>query len=142
VLLHVLSSVGGPDALQAVRAAVSDSNPEVHDAAIRALGAWKTADAAPDLLSLARNASHLTDQTLCLRSYMGLAANTDVPAAQRLSMCREASSLVKSPEDKRQLLGGLGSIDSPESIALICLTWTIRRLGRKPAPQSLRLPRK
>jgi HEAT repeat protein len=119
VLLRVLSSVGGSTALQAVRASVRDSNAEVHGAAIRALGAWKTADAAPDLLDLARNAGNPTDQTLCLRSYLGMAANTDVPAAQRLSMCREAASLVRATEDKRLLLGALGGIESPESVALI-----------------------
>jgi hypothetical protein len=69
LLLRTLSTVGGSDALQAVRAAVNDSNPDVHGAAIRALGAWKTADAAPDLLNLAHNASNPTDQMLCLRSW-------------------------------------------------------------------------
>lgn len=119
VLLRVLSSVGGPKALEAVRGAVNDSNAEVHGAAIRALGAWKTADAGPDLLALAKNASNPTDQTLCLRSYLGLAANSDVPAAQRLAMCRNASELVKTTDDKRLLLSALGSIDSADSVALI-----------------------
>jgi HEAT repeat protein len=49
-LLRVLSVVGGADALKAVRAAVDDSNADVHRAAIRALGSWGSADAAPHLL--------------------------------------------------------------------------------------------
>jgi HEAT repeat protein len=118
-LLRVLSSVGGAGALQAVRAAVNDPNPEVHGAAIRALGAWKTADAAPDLLVLAKTSANPTDQTLCLRSYLGLAANPDVPAAQRLAMCHEAASLAKGNEEKKLLLAALGSIDSTDSVAMI-----------------------
>jgi HEAT repeat protein len=119
VLLRVLSGVGGPGALQAVRAAVDDPNPQVHDAAIRALGAWKTADAAPELLALATSSSNATDRTLCTRSYLGLAANSDLPAAQRLAMCRNAIPLITQSEDKNLLLSVLGAIESPESVALI-----------------------
>lgn len=119
VLLRVLSSVGGPAALKAVRAAVDDSNPDVHGAALRALGAWKTADAGPELLALAREGKNTTDQTLALRGYLALAANSDVPADQRLQMCREAAGLAKSNEEKKLLLAALGGIDSPESVSLI-----------------------
>jgi HEAT repeat protein len=119
VILRTLSTIGGADALKAVRAALRDSNTQVHAAAVRALGAWKTADAAPDLLALAKNASNPTDQTLSLRSYLGMAANPDVPTAQRLEMCREASSLVKNAEEKQLLLSAMGSIDSLEAVNLI-----------------------
>jgi HEAT repeat protein len=118
VLLRVLSTIGGPEALQTVRGAVKESNPEVHAAAIRALGSWKTADAAPDLLALAKNASNATDKTLSLRSYLGMAANTDVSAEQRLFMCGEASKLQLQAEEKRLLLSALGSINSPAALAL------------------------
>jgi HEAT repeat protein len=107
------------DALQAVRAAVKDADAEVRATAIRALGAWKTADSAPDLLALARAADNPTDKMLCLRSYLGLAANTDLPADQRLTMCRQVADLVQKPEEKRLLLAALGGIQSPDSLALI-----------------------
>jgi len=118
-LLNVLSAIGGTKALQAVRAAVNDSNAEVRAGAIRALGSWKTAEVAPDLLALAQNASSPADKTLCLRAYLSLAANTDVPADQRLSMCREASSLAQKPEEKKLLLAALGGLNSPQALALI-----------------------
>lgn len=117
-LLRVLSSVGGSKALQTVRAAVNDSNPEVHAAAIRALGAWKTVDAAPALLILARSASNPTDQTLSLRSYLGLASNADVPARERLALCKDALPVVKGSEDKKLLLSALASIDSADAAAM------------------------
>ncbi|MHC4147140.1 MAG: HEAT repeat domain-containing protein, partial [Planctomycetota bacterium] len=53
-LLRVLGAIGGSKALEAVRTAVKDSNPQVHAGAIRVLCGWKTADAAPDLLALVR----------------------------------------------------------------------------------------
>ena len=118
-LLNVLSAIGGTKALEAVRAAANDANAEVRAGAIRALGGWKTAEVAPDLLALARNASNPADKTLCLRAYLGLAANTEVPADQRLSMCREAAGLTQKPEEKKLLLAALGGLNSPEALTLI-----------------------
>lgn len=118
-VLRVLSAVGGPAALKTVRASVDDSNPDVHATAIRALGSWRTADAAPDLLALAKTAANPTDRQLCLRSYLGLARNAELPADQRLSMCRKAADLLQSPQEKKMLLGTLGSITAPETMAVI-----------------------
>ncbi|MBM3880464.1 MAG: hypothetical protein FJ387_12240 [Verrucomicrobia bacterium] len=118
-LLRVLAAVGGPASLKAVRAAVSDTNVEVRGAAIRALGAWKTADAAPDLLQLAQTTSDPTDQMLCRRSYLRLAANTDLPVDQRLTMCRQVAGLLQQGDEKKLLLAALGSIQSPEALPLI-----------------------
>jgi len=119
VLLRVLNSIGGPAALRAVRTAVKDSDANVRATAIRALGAWKTADSAPDLLALAQTADNPTDKMLCLRSYLGLAANSDLPADQRLTMCRQVGDLAQKPEEKRLLLAALGTIQSPDSLVLI-----------------------
>lgn len=118
-LLRVLGAIGGQKSLQLVRAAVNDANADVHSSAIRVLGDWKTADAAPDLLALAKNASDPKDKMLCLRSYLGLARNPDFPAPQRLTMCRDAAGMVQSQDEKRLLLSALGSVQSPEAINVI-----------------------
>jgi HEAT repeat protein len=119
VLLRVLSVIGGSNALKAVRKAVNDPDPEVHVAAIRALCAWKTAEAAPDLLALAKTADNPNEKRLCLRGYLGLAAHPDLSTGRRLSMCRQAAGLIERDDEKRLLLGALGSIDSPEALAMI-----------------------
>ncbi|HWI56397.1 MAG TPA: HEAT repeat domain-containing protein [Bacillota bacterium] len=118
-LLRVLGSVGGSRALQTVKTAVQDANPEVHAVAIRALGSWSSAEAAPSLLDLARTSSNPTDKMLCLRSYLSLAGQPDLAAEQRLGMCREAAGLAQKPEEKRLLLAALGSIQSPAAVGLI-----------------------
>jgi len=118
-LLRVLSAVGGADALKAVRAAVDDSNEEVHRGAIRALGSWNTVDAAPHLLELAKKATNENDKTLCLRGYLGFASRPDLPVKQRLSMCREAEGLIQRDDEKKLLLGALGNINSPGALSLI-----------------------
>ena len=118
-LVRVLGAVGGASALQGVRSAVNDPNAEVHAAAIRVLGGWSTADAAPDLLELAKAASNPTDKMICLRGYLALAGHADLPTDQRLTMCRQAASLVQKDDEKKLLLAALGSISSVEALDLI-----------------------
>jgi HEAT repeat protein len=118
-LLRVLSVVGSAEALKAVRAAVDDSNADVHREAIRALGSWGSMDAAPHLLELAKRATDRNDKTLCLRGYLGLASGGDLPAGQRLSMCREAEGLLERDDEKKLLLGTLGGINTPGAVAMI-----------------------
>jgi len=118
-LLRVLGTLGGANALKAVRAAVSDPDNEVRAAAIRALGSWKTAEAAPDLLKLAQSAADPADRTRCLRSYLGMAGRADLPADQRLAMCRQAGKLLQRDEEKRLLLAALAGTQSPDALVLI-----------------------
>jgi len=118
-LLRVLTSVGGPDALKAVRAALDNSNPEVRAAAIRAMGSWKTEDVAPELLALARSSGSPTEKLLALRGYFGWASNPELPAERRLAMCQQAAGVVQQPEDKKLLLGALGTIKTMDSFAAV-----------------------
>jgi HEAT repeat protein len=118
-LLGVLTTLGGKTALQAVRAAVQDPSPEVHAAALRALGAWKTADVAPELLALARAAGNATDKMICLRGFLGWAANPELPVDVRLSMCEQAVDLIQQADEKKLLLGTLGTIHVPGSLVLV-----------------------
>jgi len=118
-LLHVLTAVGGPSALQAVRGAIDDPNAGVHATAIRALGKWQTADAAPVLLDLAKNSADAKDKLLCLRSYIGLAGNSRLLRDRRLTLCKQAETLVQRDEEKKLLLGALGGIASPDAFAIV-----------------------
>ena len=118
VLLRILAAVGGPNSLKAVRALIDNGNADVRSAAIRALGNWRTADAAPDLLALART-SDSGQKTLLLRSYLNLAARGEMSIEQRLEMCKQAAGMVQRDEEKRLLLGTLGNIESPDAMNLI-----------------------
>jgi HEAT repeat protein len=118
-LLRVLGAIGGADALKAVREAVKDRQPELRAAAIRILGAWKTADAVPDLLALAENAADPTDKFLGLSGYLGWAAKKETPGGERLAMCKRAATLARTPEEKKLLLAALSGIGSPAALGLI-----------------------
>ncbi|MBN2581576.1 MAG: HEAT repeat domain-containing protein [Planctomycetes bacterium] len=119
VLLRVLAAVGGPDALKAVRASLDSSDADVRGAAIRALSTWKSADAAPYLLTLAKDAKDPGERTLALRGYLNLAARGDIDVEERLAMAHQAATIVQRDDEKRLLLGTLGNIGSPAAATLI-----------------------
>src|ERR1035438_2720525 len=77
------------------------------------------ADAATDLLELARTADNPTDKSICLRGYLTLAGHADLAADKRLAMCREAAALVPKDEEKRLLLAPRGGIVPRDPLDLI-----------------------
>ena len=117
-LLRVLGVIGGTNALKAVRAAVNDSNAQVRAAAIRVLCGWKTADAAPDLLALAKSSPNSSRNTAALRGYISLVRDENLPTEQKLAMCKEAAVLIRRNEEKKLLLGVLGGVPAAEALAM------------------------
>lgn len=117
-LLRILRATGGADALKAVRGAVGDPNNDVHTAAIRVIGEWKTGDAAPVLLELAKNSTTPVDKILSLRGYLGMAARSDVPPPQKLIICRESAAMIQRDDEKLLLLGALANLANVDSLDL------------------------
>jgi HEAT repeat protein len=117
-LLRVLGVIGGTDALNAVRSAANDSNARVRAAAIRVLCAWKTADAAPDLLALAKGSQNSSQKTAALRGYISLVRDENLPTEEKLAMCKNAAVLIERNEEKKLLLGVLGTIPTAEALSM------------------------
>jgi len=118
-LLRILQAVGSAGALQAVRGTVDDANKDVHAAAVRVICDWKSADAAPVLLELARQSSQSVDRTLALRGYLGMAMQTGASPQQKLAICKEAAPLIQREEEKRMLLGAVAGLAGDEALNLI-----------------------
>jgi len=117
-LMRVLGAIGGKDALNAVKAGTEDSNEQVRDAAIRAMAGWKTADAAPDLLRLAKTTSNQAQKTAALRGYINLIRDDNLTVGEKLQMCRQAAGLIQRNQEKMLLLGVLGTVPSVEALAM------------------------
>ncbi|MCX6875342.1 MAG: HEAT repeat domain-containing protein [Verrucomicrobia bacterium] len=118
-LLRTLGVAGGADALKAVRGTVDDSNKDVHTAAIRVLCEWKTGDAAPLLLDLAKSSSGQVDKILSLRGYLGMATRQDLPAPARLAICHESAPLIQRDDERLLLLAALANLADAASLGLI-----------------------
>ncbi|MBN1807337.1 MAG: HEAT repeat domain-containing protein [Sedimentisphaerales bacterium] len=117
-LLSVLAVVGGPEALKAVRSYVTDMQEVVRDAAIRALCSWKTVDAAPHLIALAKETPLSSRKTATLRGYINLIRDESLSAKGKLEMCRQAAALIDRSEEKQLLLGVLGTVASTDGLAM------------------------
>jgi len=117
-LLRVLSVVGGTNALNAVREAAKDSNAQVSDAAIRVLCSWKTADAAGDLLALAKDSPNRARKTAALRGYINLVRDESLSIEKKLEICRQAVALIQRNEEKKLLLGALSTVPSADALSM------------------------
>jgi len=118
-VLKTLRVLGGAGALKAVRGAVGDANKDIHAAAIRVISTWRSGDAIPVLLELAKNSSKPVDKILCLRGYLNMAFRKDIPAKDRYAICRQAVTMIERTAEKRMLLGALGSLEKVGSLKLI-----------------------
>ena len=116
-LLDMLGVLGGAKALEGVSKAAHDTNEELQDAATRVLGEWITADAAPVLLELATTGNDKF-KIRCLRGYIRIPRQLDVPLAERAAMCREALAVAQRDDEKKLVLEVLARYPSPESLAV------------------------
>ena len=114
-LLRLLGRPATPKALEAVRAALKDTNAEVRDAAVRTLSKWPDAAPAENLLVLARTSTNRTHKVLALQGYVRMAGMSKNPTAMYI----RAMELAERPDDKKLVLGGLGSATSAEALALV-----------------------
>jgi len=117
-LLRVLGVIGGTNALKTVRSAANDPNVQVRAAAIRVLCTWKTADAAPDLLALAKGSQNSSRKTAALRGYISLVRDENLPTKEKLALCKNAAVLIQRNEEKKLLLGVLGTVPATEALSM------------------------
>jgi len=115
MFLRLLGRPATTKALKAVRAALRDTNANVTDAAVRTLADWPDAAPAEQLLILARNSQNRAHKVLALRGYIRMAGMSENPTAMYI----RAMELAERPEDKKLVLGGLGSAGSAQALELV-----------------------
>jgi len=118
-LVRVLGRIGGAKALETVRAAVADGREQVRDAALRALADWPDAAALTELARLAKTSQDRKYKVLALRGWIRLLGQSDLPAASKLAMCREALASADRDEEKKLVLGALGQVPTAGALALV-----------------------
>jgi len=110
-LLRTLARIGNSAALAAIKAAIKDSNPEVQNAAIRALAEWPNARPMDDLLLIAQHSPNAIRRVLALRGYVRLAG---LPSRRKpgdtVKRYEAIMQVAQRPEDKRLVLSALASV--------------------------------
>ncbi|MBM4040576.1 MAG: hypothetical protein FJ290_18885 [Planctomycetes bacterium] len=118
-LLRVLGGIGTQGAYQALRAAVTDADDAVKDAAIRALADWRDDAPAADLLQVAKTTDKPAHHVLALRGYIRMIAlRKERSAADRLKMCQEALAAAKRDEERRAVLATVTDIPTPDALKM------------------------
>ncbi len=119
LLLEVFSSVGGTQALEAVSASARNSNEKIRDAATRVLGAWKTEDAASELLALVTAFENTKDRMRAFHAFSQLVRRLGFPKEERLGVCQKALEIARSDEERKVVLHTLAGIPAPETLSML-----------------------
>lgn len=123
--LHALASVGGPDALAAVKAAGNDPDEAVQDEAVRTLSAWpdnwpEDSGAAEALLTLAKSGKKMSHQVLGLRGYLQyVQGDKKLKNDEKVAKVNELLPLIKRPEEKRLAIAVVGALPTAGVLELL-----------------------
>ncbi len=117
-LYRTLGKIGDDSSLSVLRSALGDENPEIRDAAVRALAEWPNPRAKEDLLRIARTYDNPIHKVLSLQAYIRMVEMEPFRSPERavksltdvLDLCR--------PEEKKLILGILPTFASKEALAL------------------------
>lgn len=117
-LIRTLGKIGDDSSLSVIRTALGEENPEIKDAAVRALADWPTPTAQEDLLHIARTSGNPVFKILALQAYIRMVEMQPFRSPERavrsltdvLDLCR--------PEEKKLILGILPIFASQEALAL------------------------
>ena len=109
-LLSALGKIGDNSALPALRAALSNPDAKIQDAAIRALSDWPTAEPTEDLLKIAQSSENKVHRILALRGFVRLLGlESSRPAQETIEMYKKAMSLAADEDEKKRVLSGLAN---------------------------------
>ena len=140
-VLPLLSELGTVAALEAAQAATRDADPEVAKEAVRVLSQWPNAAPAAGLLELARASAEPALGVLALRGCIQVAGQ-EPDAAKRLEMLRQAMAAARRPEEKKQALGGIGQVSTPEALRTALAELAEPGLGNEAGLAALRIAEK
>jgi HEAT repeat protein len=117
-ILGALRRTGTPQALAAIRAALKDSDAAVQTAALRALAEWPDASSMDDLVAIAKSDPKDSSQVLAIRGLVRVTTMTGVTPARQIEVLTLALAAAKRPEDKKLVLGAIGTMKSIEALRL------------------------
>jgi HEAT repeat protein len=117
-LIRTLGKIGDDSSLPALRSALLDENPEIKDAAVRALTEWPTLSAEEDLQNIARTSDTPVHKVLSLQAYIRMIGMEPYRSpASAVRSLKDVLDLAR-PEEKKMILGNLPAFASPEALEL------------------------
>lgn len=118
--LPLLGRLGGPKARKQLESALGSADPEVKDAAVRALCNWPNAEVADRLLDLATRSDSESHQRRALRAYVRVVTlKSDRSESQNLAMLQHAMKLAKTADDRQLIVERAATVRTMESVEWI-----------------------
>jgi len=117
-LMGTLPQIGDDSALPLVRQALQNNDPDVFDAAVRALSSWPTSAARDDVFKLAQEAQNETHRLLAIRGLVriiGLDKYRNPEAA--VADLRQAAGIAWRPEELKLVLGVLVNFPCEDALS-------------------------
>mgnify|MGYP005841172083 CR=1 FL=1 len=119
-LIRILGELGENAALATVRSCRKERDPQVKEAAIRALAGWPSPAALPELDTLSASAPTPALRTVALRGYIRLLGEpSDRPPAKTVRMYKQALRRAQGAEEQRAAIAGLAATKEPAAIEVL-----------------------
>jgi HEAT repeat protein len=123
--LRVLATVGGPEALAVVVRSLEDADEAVRDEAVRTLAGWPAnwpddSGAGEPLLALARSEGKPSYRIQGMRGYLQFVQDSRaLEPGEKLARVEAILPEIERVEEKRQAIGVLGSVPTPEALEVL-----------------------
>ena len=119
-LVRVLAKLGDDSTLEPLREDLQSTNPELQEAAIRALAEWPTPAPLPDLYAIAESGPEGVLRVVALRAYFRLlAVPSGRSAAETVKMYEQGLGLATGVEERKLALGGLADVADQGAVELV-----------------------
>lgn len=119
-LYATLSLIGEEKGLAPLRASAKKSRSDLYDAAVRALAAWPTDAALPDVLDIAQKTKDETHRVLALRGLLRmLELKKNRSAEDSLAYLTGAMKAAEGENEMKMVIGGLANVGAPKALKLV-----------------------
>jgi len=118
-LLEQLATVGGTKSLATTVAAARSEEDAIQDAATRVLGEWMSADAAPELVDLAKTLTDKKYKIRALRGYIRIARQLSASPEQSVEICRNALTIADRDDERTLAIDVLGRVATSGALAVV-----------------------
>ncbi len=119
MILRTLGRIGGSSALKLTVEQTADKDPDVRDAAVRALAEWPTIDAYDNLLTIAKSKEKLNLRVLAIRGCVRIVESASLDPVIAARYHEKTLAAAERIEEKRLVLGTLGNLKSREALRLV-----------------------
>lgn len=117
-LMERLLDISGQTALKTVVAEARSDDEAMKDNATRILGSWVSADAAPELLELAKDLKENKYKIRALRGYIRIARQLNPSEEDRMKICANTLAVAERVDEKKLVLEVLGRYPSAAALAI------------------------